>query len=170
MSAVDAGQRRAHRLLLMVGELHKRGYQELRICPSIAPSGQYWRCVITTADNISRDDGALMVDWHDEGRFATYTSGQENDYFGWGRLQQNARQLADRFEQGFPRLCLAGRGRDWAYAGWYVEMLGLAERGWFPVAFDDTPAMPQPGTVRVVPWAGSAKEAVALPAPPPGRG
>ncbi len=30
-----------------------------------------------------------------------------------------------------------GLGRDWAYAGWYVEMLGLAERGCLPIAYAD---------------------------------
>src|SRR5438445_11614927 len=31
-------------LLLMVAELHRRGYQQLRIAPYMSPSGMHWRC------------------------------------------------------------------------------------------------------------------------------
>lgn len=42
--------RRAVRVLSMVGELHKRGYQRLRVMLYIAPSGLAWRCTIAAAD------------------------------------------------------------------------------------------------------------------------
>jgi hypothetical protein len=40
----------------MVHELHKAGYQRIRILPYLSPSGAYWRCTITTSDNVA-DDG-----------------------------------------------------------------------------------------------------------------
>ena len=33
-----------HKLLLMAAELHKTGYGNMRVVPSLAPSGMYWRC------------------------------------------------------------------------------------------------------------------------------
>ena len=33
-----------HKLLLMVQELHNRGYGKLRIVPYLSPSGVSWRC------------------------------------------------------------------------------------------------------------------------------
>jgi hypothetical protein len=36
--------RRAVRVLSAVGELHKRGYQRLRVMPYMAPSGGFWWC------------------------------------------------------------------------------------------------------------------------------
>ena len=169
MNDVDAGRRRANRLLLMVGELHKRGYQRLRICPSIAPSGMYWRCVITPVTNILESNGAMLAAWDDESAYVTYTSGEANDYFGWGRTQATARDLADTFLKRLYPLAASGYGEDWVYAGWYVQMLGLAEQGFFPVAFDDTGADAEPGTIRVVHWSGQETPPRPLPAPPPGQ-
>lgn len=38
--------RRAVRVLAMVGELHRRGFQKLRVMPFMSPSGNAWRCWI----------------------------------------------------------------------------------------------------------------------------
>lgn len=126
----------ALRVLAMVGELHKRGFQRLRIVPGVAPSGVYWRCTITHAGNILRTHGALLA--RRDPDVARYTTGDGNRYFGWEDAREDtARQLAVKFMARFPEIAERGRGRDWAYAGWYVEMLGLAERGVLPVAYAD---------------------------------
>jgi hypothetical protein len=128
--------RRAHRVLLMVHELHKLGFQRLRIVPGMAPSGSYWRCGITHIGNILASHGANCSVYGLD--MANYTSGQSNAYFGWKDARQDtARQLAAKFLDRFPEIARKGKGRDWPYAGWYVEMLGLAERGVFPVADAD---------------------------------
>ena len=36
-----------------------------------------------------------------------------------------------------PEIMRAAQGDDWNYAGWYVKMLGYAERGMFPIAYAD---------------------------------
>ncbi|GGG46532.1 hypothetical protein GCM10010964_37370 [Caldovatus sediminis] len=41
--------RRSVRVLAMVGDLHKRGYQRVRVMPYMAPSGCHWRCEIVPA-------------------------------------------------------------------------------------------------------------------------
>ena len=56
----DSTGRRAQRILSMVGELHKLGLQRLRISPGMSPSGLYWRCAITPADNILQSHGAMI--------------------------------------------------------------------------------------------------------------
>ena len=33
------------KLLFMVQEIHKRGYEKLRVIPSLSPSGLSWRCL-----------------------------------------------------------------------------------------------------------------------------
>ena len=53
------------RLLAMVGELHARGYQRIRACPSLSGSGGYWRCSITAADNVT-SSGVVIVDFEGE--------------------------------------------------------------------------------------------------------
>jgi hypothetical protein len=138
----DPTIRRAQRVLLMVHELHKLGCQRLRIVPGMAPSGCYWRCAVTHIGNILTTHGAKLKDWDDA---ALYTSGQDNTYFGWEDTRYDtSRQLAAKFIDRFPEITRKGQGEDWPYAGWYVQMLGIAERGEFPVAYGDWDGEPNP--------------------------
>ena len=127
--------RRARRVLLMVHELHKAGYQCLRIVPGLSQSGCYWRCSITPAVNILKTHGAMMREDKDMVRYST---GMQNKYFDWEDAQKDtARQLAIKFIKRFPDIVKKSFGQNWEYAGWYVEMLGFAERGHLPVAYAD---------------------------------
>jgi hypothetical protein len=146
----------------MVHELHKQGYQRLRIMPGMSPSGIYWRVGITPVSNILRSNGARAREFFEQA--AHYTSGAENEYFDWQDAHHDtARSLAAKFLSRFPRIAEAGLGRDWDYAGWYVEMLGGAEREEFPVAYSDYYVEPPAGRLP------TTKEGVFLPAPPPGE-
>lgn len=112
----SAALRDAARLIAMVHELHKAGYQRIRILPAMAPSGLYWRCTISDAGNFSADGLALLLT--EDGRVARYTSGDGARYFGWeDGPTLTARLLAVRFLQRFPAIAEGGKGRDWAYAG-----------------------------------------------------
>ncbi len=129
--------RHALRLLGMVHELHKQGWQRLRVLPYMSPSGMHWRCELHPPE-------VDPVAWHahdeDPGRTlcASYSSSTRNLYFDWSdATQDDARHLAAKFLERFPRLSQRSRGRDWAYAGWFAEVLGHAEHGRYPVAFWD---------------------------------
>jgi hypothetical protein len=52
--------RRAVRVLAIVGELHRRGYQLLRVMPFMSPSGAYWRCWIGPVKLFYRNHGAIL--------------------------------------------------------------------------------------------------------------
>jgi hypothetical protein len=139
----EAEKRRALRVLAMVHELHKAGYQKLRICPGMSSSGCNWRCAITPAENIESQNGAMLKDWDKD--VAAYSSGQRNEYFDWKDAKTDtARELASKFIKRFPKVVSRGLGEDWDYAGWYVQMLGFAERGEFPLAYDDWCERPDP--------------------------
>ena len=130
----SAIMRRCVRVISMVHELHKAGYQRIRMLPFSSPSGFYWRAWITFSDNIA-DDGYNLID-HDlddtRGLTAKYTSAQDNEFFGWCDAKNaSARKLAQLFIDRFPIIADRGRGVDWAYAGWLVDLLGHAEQ------FDD---------------------------------
>jgi hypothetical protein len=56
--------RRAVRVLAMIGELHKRGFQRLRLMPHMSPSGLHWRCAIGSADYFYRNHGARLLKDH----------------------------------------------------------------------------------------------------------
>jgi hypothetical protein len=179
----DPTVRRAVRVLAMVGELHKQGFQRIRICPAIAPSGGYWRCTIGPAMLFHRDHGAVpkeVVVLDDVPQtvnmLARYTTGQENRYFDWGdAASDDARELADKFLQRFPTIAGYGSGWDYAYAGWYQRLLGLAEAGYLPRAvWDAYEPIPRDhipfDDLRPEDWKRREASAPAhLPMPPPGE-
>lgn len=128
--------RRAQRVLLMVHELHKLGYQRIRIAPGLSPSGAYWRCAITPVSNISSRHGAELAPEANLDEVAQYSTGQSNEYFEWKDAKADtARELAQKFLQRFPFIVRKGEGADWEYAGWFVQMLGFAEKGLLPIAY-----------------------------------
>ncbi len=146
----DAAHRNALRLLSMVAELHKAGYQRLRIAAGMSPSGFHWRCHIIPADNV-RLNGWEPSSWDTVD--ANYSSADEDRYFGWEDAPgKTARDLARLFLERFPAIAMRGAGRDLTYAGWFVQILGAAENGQFPVfcadySIDTAPAdMPPPPT------------------------
>jgi hypothetical protein len=50
----------------MVGELHRRGFQRIRISPAMSPSGLHWRCLIAAIALFSPDHGAKVTSEPDE--------------------------------------------------------------------------------------------------------
>ena len=118
--------RRSARVVAMVHELHKVGYQRIRIFPQESGSGAHWRCIITAATNVEAN-GYLPIRWDDD-LVALYTSASGARYFDWADAETcTARQLAALFLERFPTIAQNGRGRDWLYAGWLTDFLGLME-------------------------------------------
>lgn len=157
------GAYRAERnVLRLVQSLHLRGYQRLRIAPAMAPSGGYWRCTITPVSNILRTHGARTADF--DRLTAHYSSGAEREYFGWSDAKHaSPDRLAELFTSRFPAIAEAGRGSDWLYAGWYIEMLHLTYPTSLPIADADWET-PHDCLVTV----GDPAD-VRIPLPPPGE-
>ncbi|MES2833677.1 MAG: hypothetical protein V4707_03090 [Pseudomonadota bacterium] len=121
--------RRCARVVAMVNELHKVGYQKIRAIPQEAPNGSQWRCNITYAANVEPDGFTLKKYYvEDEGHVAHYSTGQGADYFGWTDASSlSARELAVLFLKRYPLIMELGQGRDWLYAGWLTDFMGLME-------------------------------------------
>ena len=156
-------------VLVLVHELHLRGHQRLRAIPAMEPSGRYWRCAIAPGSLVSVDHGArLAVGVRDDPRIATYTSRDQNRYFEWTDIYPYAtpKELAMHFVERFPEVVEAGRGSDWPYAGWYMEMLRLTYPDQFPYAVARCKV---PDTY--LPTASPAKDRlkVRIALPPPGE-
>lgn len=139
--------RHATRLLTMVHELHKAGYQRIRFSSGMASSGLHWRCAITHAGNMT-SDGLHVRSSRDSEEVAAYSSSSGDRYFRWPDAPgRSARELGVLFLDRFPAIVRKGFGRDWPYAGWLTEILGRAERddpSGFPVFFADYPLDPDP--------------------------
>src|SRR3954463_11512584 len=67
----------------MVHELHKCGYQRLRIAPGMNSSRTAWRCFVTPKRNVRRLHGAQAVRLDAHGPH--YTTGMSAEYLG-GRM------------------------------------------------------------------------------------
>lgn len=165
--ATNPTWRRCQRVLASVVELHKRGYQRLRISPGIAPTGLAWRCILAPASRF--ETGGLLLgpraSW-DDGSMVVYSSAQEAEYFGWPDVTTaSARELADAVEARCPRLINESRGQDWPYSGWLIEILGYAERRILPSAYDDSWPKPDWYPQGIV-VEGAQDSPLRLPAPP----
>lgn len=171
----DPAVRRSIRVVAMVSELHKAGYQRLRVMPYLSPSGAHWRLAIAPADQFDRRHGALLANAaRDAVDPAGYSSGQAADgtYFGWtDAADDDARALAAKFLDRFPRLAEAGRGWDYAYAGWFQHLLGLVEQALFPVVMSDyeEPSSSHIRLSNMRPESWARMDLADMPLPPPTR-
>jgi len=139
MSEQEQTARQARAVLQLVAELHLRGYQLLRACPAMAPSGMSWRCSVAPASLVSPSHGALLAEdaWNSP-LVAHYTSAAGDEYFGWTDAAHDTPSgLARRFIQRFPQIVEAGEGSDRLYSDWYVEMLHLTYPNRLPYAMAD---------------------------------
>lgn len=128
----NAKARHAGRLLAMVHELHKAGFQRLRISPGYSADEKEWRCVLTPADNVGADGWSPIEAW----RGAVYDSKDGKKFFGWEDAgNDDARRLAMKFLERYPEISRASAGRDWTYAGWLTSILGEAENVRLPALF-----------------------------------
>ncbi len=122
----------ARRVMVMVSELHIRGFQRLRAFPYMAASGLYWRSLIVPATAFSSTDGMTLVDGADR-MGPTYSTSHGATPFQWSDAARTTPSgLACRFIERFSSVAAAGMGPDWEYAGWYSWMLHLTYPGVLP--------------------------------------
>ncbi|WP_076600580.1 hypothetical protein [Aromatoleum tolulyticum] len=112
----------------MVSELHRMGFQRLRIMPYEHPLA--WRLAVAPRDGFSLRNGASLKDNAWEGVPIYSSAGGGNCYFDWQDAKSdNARALAEKFLLRFADVAKRGAGRDWQYAGWLSELVGVLEGG-----------------------------------------
>lgn len=128
----DPVSKRATRILSMVHELHKAGYQRLRVACGWDVEGKVWRVRLIPSSQVS-DDGWSPISGTTR---ADYSTADGKAYFGWtDAAGDDARTLANKFIDRFSDLALEASGHDWAYAGWFSTVLGEAEHGEMPAFF-----------------------------------
>jgi hypothetical protein len=128
------GQQPTLRVFLMLQELHRRGYEQLRLVPGMSGSGLAYRSSISPAVNISSTHGALAIDHN---LVAVNTSANGKALFGWDDAADSSiSELARMFIRRYPTLAKLGRAPDPAYVKWFNDALAFARRGAFPVAYD----------------------------------
>lgn len=159
------------RVLLMVRELHRMGYERLR-----APAFFYhlgsWRCpVYPVAAVLAEHGGLFSFDavssirpcFEGELVLGQYSSASGQLAFGWDDVVfATPRELARRFLDRAPTLARLGLGRDPAYAEWFERMLEMTAPD--DLIFSDAEYVPPARGLFTVerhePW---------VPLPPPGE-
>jgi hypothetical protein len=160
------GQKPTFRVFLMLEELHRQGYEQLRIIPGMSASGMYYRACITPAMNVYMDHGAVAVK---DKLVAANTSANGEALFEWDDAAKSSiPELAQLFVLRFPEIAELGHAPDPAYAAWFQLALACARRGEFPVAYDSLSSRKKTrvGEQIYLPVLDGAVDALAM--PPPG--
>lgn len=135
-----AAAKNARRVFLMVAQLHKLGYEGLRVCPFMSPSGCYWRCAIVPASLTDPDHGARLAKDVDYSSLPRYSSADDDCYFGWSDLKpKTPLKMARWFTWEFPTLAEQGHHPDPGYVQWFTGMLEQTAPVGVVTAFGDYP-------------------------------
>jgi hypothetical protein len=110
-------------ILEAVAVLHARGHQRLRAFPNIAGSGFWWRIAICSVDTLAGDDWPYSMNPGAVFRY-TMADGFEIDGLRVGP-ETSADEVADAILES---LSNTGLGRDWEYAGWFAQLLGIVRK------------------------------------------
>ncbi len=113
------------KLLFMVKELHKRGFEKLRVIPSLSPSGTYWRCDFIDE---TKKFNFTASNW-------VYCHEKENSK---EEIKLTTQELADLFIKENFEFIEHCKGENKEYATWYSKMLAqLTTKDELPYAFAD---------------------------------
>lgn len=118
----------AYEIVMIVHELHQRGYEQLRLFPGMSPSGMCWRWAVYPK--------ALMKnnDFEHHGDNVPFdcpfgSTGNAKPIDGQKLL------TADDFMKEFPSLAKLAEGKDPEYVKWYQSIVEHARNYDFPIAF-----------------------------------
>lgn len=112
------------KLLFMVKELHSRGFEKLRIIPSVSPSGMHWRCSFIAG---TKDNSLIASNWLGKHE---YEDSQKE-------IQLTPEALADLFLRENYEFVNQCKGENKEYTQWYRGMLENLSKEELPYAFDD---------------------------------
>lgn len=117
-------------VVLMLHELHRRGYEQLRLFCGWAPSGLYWRwniypkCLMMKDANWEKHDDCTPFDCPHGS--AIRPKGNWNHVEAADELLRNAGEFME-----------LGKLPDNEYVRWYAQLVEHAKRSDFPVAFSE---------------------------------
>ena len=121
----------AYEIVMFVHELHNRGYEQMRLCAGMSPSGMYWRWYIYPK--------VFLQKYEKYGNFEHRTDGIPFDcvYGSTGKDYPRDREMVN-FEEVIaeirPYVDLA-KGEDKEYVEWFRTVVEHAEDKDFPIAF-----------------------------------
>ena len=112
------------KLLFVVKELHSRGYEKLRIVPSLSPSGLSWRCSFVVKSG-SQLKSIIASNWLQD----VMNVSSKNEY--------SIEELTDMFAREHQHFLAHCKGKNKEYVEWYSKMLLTLTEEELPYAFAD---------------------------------
>lgn len=117
-------------IILILHELHNRGYEQLRLLPGMSASGCYWRWAIYPKflmwdDNSFEKHGDIITFKHLEG------STEEE------RPRSESLITAEQFIRGNENFIELAKAKDKAYIKWFDQIVEHAKKDDFPIAYSD---------------------------------
>ena len=111
------------KILYVAGNLHKKGYENLRIVPSLSPSGLSWRCSFIA----NKDERLLNI----------YASNWIQEFYEINdkEIELNIEELTNSFiekENEFLQNC---KGKNEEYVKWFESVLQNLKEEELPYAF-----------------------------------
>lgn len=120
-------------ILEMIGQLHDRGFEGIRLCPQLSNSAVHWIAWLASAEHVLPNHGAIlhpnammqaMKSTPNAALAACYSSAQGTKYFGWEDASEDSpADLADKFVERFLEVCKLGLQADKEYGKWFSRML-----------------------------------------------
>lgn len=162
-------------ILQMIGELHERGYESIRLCPTLSNSGMHWIAWLASAEQVLPHHGAIlhptamiqaMRSSPTEALAACYTSAHEFRFFGWNDAAEDSpAQLAARFVDRFPTISAEGKRPDPNYVAWYKNMILQTEPEGLPSIYASSPETSLMENNGLVVLGMSGSDSIVLPPP-----
>lgn len=123
------------KLFKMIRKLHGMGYEKIRLCPGMSPTGLSWRGIITVKAQTSKKCGAVYA-----GNYkgdCCVSSGNGSFYLGENISLDvmSVDEMTERFRAFYPALCSAGKGKDKDYAEWFVKATNECKKGHIMYAY-----------------------------------
>lgn len=112
-------------LLFLAEALHAKGYENLKVVPSLSPSGLYWRCSFVTSET-NREFDVIVSSW------------LQNYYaVSVEQVELNIKELTDKFIEDHKDFLAKCIGRNTEYVTWFQDVLELLKKEELPYAFSD---------------------------------
>ena len=124
---VDAS---AYEVIMIVHELHQRGYEQLRLFPGISPNGMCWRWMIYP--KVQMKDNSF----EHHGDCTPFECLRGSTSAAFPEEGQEVK-TADDFIKGNESFLDLAKGEDKAYVEWFEQIVEHAKNKDFPIAFEE---------------------------------
>lgn len=120
----------AYEIVMIVHELHQRGYEQLRLFPCMSPSGMSWRWMIYPKVFVK---DCRVERSHDSVPF-------DCPHGSTSKLRPDdgdTKITADDFLKAYGTYMSLAKGKDPEYVRWFETIVSHAEKNDFPIAFEE---------------------------------